>query len=121
MVVQRLRYQAAADALVAVRDDLRGKIPPRHKGSAQAYSTRLIDADDEFGARAGLVTQRDQLAWSTVDAMYDLAKAGGRAHQAETGHAAMPGCEICAGYTAVGSVQIADALAARRRSPVRKV
>jgi hypothetical protein len=113
VVIQELRYRVAAEALVAIRERLRGKIPPGHPLSAKTYTIQMIDVDDAYGAREGLVTQGDQLPWASVVRLYDLATLGFRVHTQTPGHhqGTCPTCEDSSTWT----VQLADAVKARRQ------
>src|SRR5882762_7349302 len=54
---QHWRSHNASDALLEVRERLRGQIEPTNKQAPWLYSQHLLGADDNYGSLAGLVVQ----------------------------------------------------------------
>jgi hypothetical protein len=111
--LQSLRKRAVADELVATREALRGT-RPTHPSVPNVYALRLLEVDDEHGMREGLVVQGDGVTWSMIDALYDLAVSGMRAHRADSGHGGGPGCEVCERFHEIWSVQMVEPIRERR-------
>jgi hypothetical protein len=76
--LQNLRKGHAADSLVAARELVRG-IRPTDPAVPRLYAQRILEADDDWGTRDGRVVQGDGVTWEAIDALFDLAIAGGRA------------------------------------------
>jgi hypothetical protein len=111
--LQNLRKGHAAESLLAARETVRGirltdPIVPR------LYADLILEADDEFGTRDGLVVQGDAVTWEAIDALFDLAIAGGRAHRSEHPAGVDPRCATCRQFDAVWSVPIAEPIRLRR-------
>jgi hypothetical protein len=111
--LQNLRRRAVADELLATREALRGT-RPTHPSVPNVYALRLLEVDDDHGTRDGLVVQGDGVTWSMIDALYDLAVRGMRAHRDQTGHGGGSGCTTCDQFHQVWSVQVADRIRDRR-------
>jgi hypothetical protein len=111
--LQNLRKGHAADVLVATRESVRGT-PPTDPVVPRLYAMRILEADDEFGTRDGLVVQGDGVTWEAIDALFDLAITGCRAHR--SGHPAGVDltCATCRQFDQVWAVQIAEPIRIRR-------
>jgi hypothetical protein len=112
--LQNLRKGNASDALVAARETLRGQLPPADPVMPRLYALRILEADDDFGSRDGLVVQGDGVTWQAIDALFDLAVVGGRAHRATHPAGVDLACTTCGQFDAVWSVPIAEPIRLRR-------
>jgi hypothetical protein len=111
--LQNLRKGHAADSLVAAREMVRA-IRPTDPAVPRLYAQRILEADDDWGTRDGLVVQGDGVTWEAIEALFDLAIAGGRAHRAEHPAGVDPKCAKCRQFDAVWAVQIAEPIRLRR-------
>jgi hypothetical protein len=73
---------------------MRGQVEPSNEHSAWLYSQHVLASDDEFGAQAGLVVQGDELAWTTIDVLFDFATFGHAEHVRQC-HADGEGSQLC--------------------------
>ena len=113
---QTLRIHNAADALVAAREELRGRIAPCDSALPGLYVSRILAADDRHGAGLGLVVQGDAVSWGSLDALEVLARYGQLAHHDAGPHTAGVTpltCRLCLAIFAL-DVNLVDGLAAHR-------
>jgi hypothetical protein len=112
--LQKLRIDHAADALVAIRERLRGSLKPADPHAPYIYASHILEADDSDGSQSGYVVRGDGLTWAAIDSLYDLALRGARAHAAESGHGRDPSCQVCQQFNAIWSVPVVEPVRLRR-------
>ena len=113
---QHWRSHNASDALLEVREQLRGQIEPTNKQAPWLYSQHLLAADDDYGSLAGLVVQGDELKWSDVDAVFDFALFGHAEHLRRC-HPDLTGtqdCAACKRAEPLGQIWLASVIQDRR-------
>jgi hypothetical protein len=119
--IQHLRLGRAADALVAAREELGGRLPANHPVMPHLYVVRILEDDDGFGTSSGLIVQGDAITWEMVHAMRELSRIGYRVHRVGLRHDERhpPSCEPCRLIGQLNHVHLADGLAAwrQRQSP----
>jgi hypothetical protein len=116
---QTLRIHHAADALLAARDELRGRVAPGDAALPGLYVARILAADDRHGAGLGLVVQGDAVSWGSLDALEVLVRYGQLAHHEAGPHTAGVTpltCRLCQAIFAL-DVSFVDGLAAHRAEP----
>ncbi|MGI8668207.1 MAG: hypothetical protein ACR2N4_19620 [Jatrophihabitans sp.] len=111
-----VRGQAAAAALLAVREELRDRISPNHPLAPRLYAGRIVENDDEHGGRAGLVVQGDGLRWQTIDGLLNMALYGMLMHRelAHAGQLRGPGCAVCEHAESMWQTTLLDPLLVHR-------
>jgi hypothetical protein len=94
------RRTRATRELYAARGELHGRLSPDHPSVPPWLCRRILDADDQHGKDAGLVVQGEQVSWSALDALAELALYGMLAHRrlAHSGELD-PDCLRCARST----------------------
>jgi hypothetical protein len=115
--VQHLRSRNAAEALVAVRDELRGQIRPADRHAPWLYAHHILEADDDFGTGAGLVVQGDAVSWEMIEAIYALALLGADEHHRQAhpdGSRNATQCAMCRKGRLIRRVELAFAIEDRR-------
>jgi hypothetical protein len=113
---QHGRGHNAAEALLEVRERLRGQVGPANEHSAWLYSHHILAMDDKYGSSAGLVVQGDELLWSTIDALVDHALFGQSEHLRQC-HPDMRGtqdCEACHRAQTFSQIWLAGPIEERR-------
>ncbi len=79
--IGHLRSANGADALLAARQELWSDgIRPSHDAAPQLYAARILHSDDLYGRADGLIVHGDEVAWRSVDALFDLAMYGAQLH-----------------------------------------
>ncbi|MFL6164589.1 MAG: hypothetical protein ACJ74U_20520 [Jatrophihabitantaceae bacterium] len=79
--ISHLRSTNAADALLAARREFwNDGIRPSHDSAPNLYAARILQSDDLYGRVDGLIVHGDEVAWRSVDALFDLAIYGAQLH-----------------------------------------
>lgn len=79
--IGHLRSANGADALLAARQELWSDgIRPSNDAAPQLYAARILRSDDLYGREDGLIVHGDEVAWRSVDALFDLAMYGAQLH-----------------------------------------
>lgn len=99
------RVAAAAAAVLAEVERVRGLVGDRPELLAHLYGSAAVRADDEWGRSAGLVVQADELRWAELEQLLRLASAGVDAGRHPGGLAGHAGCRHCAAAAALAGVR----------------
>jgi hypothetical protein len=111
-----MRLRNAAEALLAARDEYRGRIAPSDDAVPGLYASYILAEDDRYGSACGLVVQGDSISWCSLDALELLARRGQLAHRQEDRH--RPGitpltCPLCVAIFALDAYLV-DGIAIHR-------
>ena len=115
---QSMRIRSAADALVAARTGLRGRVAGGDAAIPVLYASRIVADDDRFGAQCGYVVQGDAVSWVSLLALDTLAQRGVEAHRRADEHpfGVTPlTCPLCAAVFAL-DVRLVDGLRRLRKT-----
>jgi len=79
--ISHLRSANAADALLAARREFWSDgIRPSNDAAPHLYAARILQSDDQYGRADGLIVHGDEVAWRSVDALFDLAMYAAQLH-----------------------------------------
>jgi hypothetical protein len=99
MAARPIRHQrglAAAQTLLTAWDELRGDMSRSDPLASMLCASKVLQADDDRGARAGLVVQGEDVYWESLDTLLELAVYGMLTHRS-LAHDGEPqdGCRLC--------------------------
>ena len=115
--ISHLRSANAADALLAARQEFWSDgIRPSNDAAPHLYAARILQSDDQYGRADGLIVHGDEVAWRSVDALFDLAMYAAQLH-ARVAHPAQyrrNDCEWCDRIEEFWHVTLVDVITRRR-------
>jgi len=115
--ISHLRSANAADALLAARREFwTDGIRPSNDAAPHLYASRILQSDDLYGRADGLIVHGDEVAWRSVDALFDLAIYGAQLH-AQLAHPDQHrrnDCEWCGRIEEFWHVALVDVITHRR-------
>jgi hypothetical protein len=115
--ISHLRSANAADALLAARKEFWSDgIRPSNDAAPNLYAARILHSDDLYGQGDGLIVHGDEVAWRSVDALFDLAMYGAQLH-ASLSHPDQHrrnDCEWCDRIEEFWHVALVDVITRRR-------
>lgn len=115
--IGHLRSSNAADALLAARREFWSDgIRPSNDAAPHLYAARILQSDDRYGRADGLIVHGDEVAWRSVDALFDLAMYAAHVHPrlAHPGQHRRNDCEWCDRIEEFWHVTLVDVITRRR-------
>ena len=94
--IRHQRGLAAAQTLLRAWEELRGDMSQNDPLASMLCASKVLQADDERGAQAGLVVQGEDVNWQSLDALVELAVYGMLTHRSLAHDGGLlAGCRLC--------------------------